>query len=194
MLGEAVVVEVSAYPHDKEENHGNVGGEELAGGDAVEGLVALHKHKQESQTEGVVGHIWHAPSLERQHISGDISLAEDSHETDVRERDVDPGNETRDGSNVQQPVENGVSAAVKNEVAQGTEGSGEKNSHVWNALGSSELEPLWSSVDMGQTVQNSGATVDVGATSGDDGNKNHSVENARQDLGTRVVHGHNERR
>lgn len=134
MSGEAVEVKVSSDPHSEEKNHGDVCGEELAGGDVKETLVTLDENKNEAQSEGVVGNVWHAPGLERQDISGDISLVEDPHETDVGERNVDPGDKTSHSGDVQQPVKHLVTTVVKNKVTQGTKSSSEKNSHVRDTL------------------------------------------------------------
>lgn len=182
MSGEAVEEKVSNDPHNEEKNHGNVCSEELAGVNVKETLVTLHEHKNETQTEGVVGNVWHTPGLERQDISRNVSLSEDPHETDVGERNVDPGDKTSHSGDVQQPVEHLVTTVVKNKVTQGTKSGGEENSHVWNTQWSGELEPLWSSVDVGQTVQDSGATVDVGNTGGCDGSKDHGIKDAGQNV------------
>lgn len=185
---------MSTQPGHNEQNHGNVGSKEAGGIELVETRETLDENQHETQNERVVCLVRHPGGLEWQVFSGHVVELQSLHESDVGEGDVNPGNQTGNGSDVQQPVEDSGTTVGKNEVTQSTENSSRKNGNVWNTTLGGNKEELWSSAGLSQTVQDSGTRVDVGVGGRDDSHQDDCVENTWQNWSTRVSDSNDERR
>ena len=107
------VVSLATAEQHGQDDEGDVGGEEVGDDELWRECLETLDEDDDSDEEGsVVCTPWHELSLEWQVVTGDTTVLQSGHKSDVGDTDEDPGTQTSQGGDVDQPVEGGVGVVV----------------------------------------------------------------------------------
>ncbi|KFZ06446.1 hypothetical protein V501_07400 [Pseudogymnoascus sp. VKM F-4519 (FW-2642)] len=105
-----------------------------------------------------------------------------AHEADVRGSDAGPRDETRDGADVEEPLEDGRRSGGEVEEGEEAEYGGEDDGVVGDAAGGGAGEKFRGRAVVRESDEDTGTRVHVGVCGGEDDEEEDSVDDAWEDL------------
>lgn len=167
-----------------EKNHAYICNEERSGIPRDERRKTLREDDKDIEKQSVPRKEWLPHRLVWKCITRDVADSQSAHEGDMATVNACPSNETRNGSDVEQPVEH--STSVGGEVQEGKQANSGGDSHrnIWHTTFGGPSQESWCRALTCETNQNSASRIDVGVRGGQDDEEKDGVDEAWKDLDT----------
>ncbi|KFY93054.1 hypothetical protein V498_04587 [Pseudogymnoascus sp. VKM F-4517 (FW-2822)] len=171
-----------SHKQHHEENQANIRHEELRHIPRHERGEALCQADQNVEEQPIPRVKWLPRRAVRESVARHALHLQRTHETDVRRSDAGPRDETRDGADVEEPLEHGRRAGGEVEEGEEAEERGEDDGVVRDTAGRGAREEPRSRAVVCEPNENTGAGVDVGICGGENDEEEDGVDEAWEDL------------
>jgi len=153
--------------HDKQDQT-DVGDKEIRRVPWNEGREALREDDQDVEEQPVPREVWLPYRLVGQCVAGDVAPGQRTHEPDMAAINACPGDEPRDGRDIEQPVEDGGAIIREIKEAQKAKGCRTNDRDIWHSALGCPCENLRGRTFGSEANENAAAGVDIGVCSGKD--------------------------